>query len=89
MDRRVWRAKARGGYTRVLEIVDGREVGEPISVNGKRFGEQLAHRLNEAYAAGVADQRADIERAERNRIADMLEEDDFLGAADAVRQSLS
>ena len=55
MDRRVWRARAQGGYTRVYEIVEGRELSPRIAVNKKMFGEQIAEALNKAYAAGVAD----------------------------------
>ncbi|QNJ57647.1 hypothetical protein SEA_KEANU_41 [Streptomyces phage Keanu] len=87
MDRRVWRAKAQGGYTRVFEIVDGRELSPKISVPRKVFGEQIASELNAAYSMGVADSKADHERAAKAKIADLLKEMGHDKAADLVRQA--
>lgn len=87
MDRRVWRARAQGGYTRVYEIVDGKEFSPRISVNKKVFGEQIANSLNNAYAAGVADSEADHVRSAKGKIADLLVEMGHDKAADVVRQA--
>jgi hypothetical protein len=85
MDRRVWRARAQGGYTRVFEIVDGEAKSPEISMNKRAFGEQIARKLNEAYAAGVADAKADHEREAKLKIADLLKEMGHDKAADLVR----
>lgn len=85
MDRRVWRARAQGGYTRVIEIVNGREQTPKISVNKKAFGEQLAKELNQAYAQGVADAKPDVTYEVKARVADMLKEMGHDKAADLVR----
>lgn len=87
MDRRVWRAKAQGGYTRVYEIEDGRERSPEISVNKKVFGEQIASKLNAAYAAGVADSKTEHEREAKMKIADLLKEMGHDKAADLVRKA--
>jgi hypothetical protein len=87
MDRRVWRARAQGGYTRVYEIENGAELSPTISVNKKVFGEQLARNLNDAYAAGVADSKAEHTRAAKVKIADLLAEMGHDRAADVVRQA--
>lgn len=87
LDRRVWRAKAQGGYTRVFEVVDGKESSAQISVNKKVFGEQIASSLNNAYAAGVADSEADHIRSAKGKIADLLAEMGHDKAADLVRQA--
>jgi hypothetical protein len=85
MDRRVWRARAQGGYTRVFEIVDGEEKSPEISVNKKIFGEQIARKLNDAYAQGVADAKVDHTRDAKVKIADLLKEMGHDKAADLVR----
>lgn len=85
MEHRIWRAKARGGYTRVYEVVDGAEQSPKISVSKKTFGEQIARELNQAYAAGVADSEADHARATKAKMADLLAEMGFDRAADVVR----
>ncbi len=85
MDHRVWRARAQGGYTRVYEVVDGRELSPNISVNKKAFGEQIARALNQAYADGAKDARPDTAREVKTRIADLLIELGYEQAADAVR----
>lgn len=85
MDRRVWRAKAQGGYTRVFEVVDGRELSPKISVPRKVFGEQIASELNTAYARGVADSKPDHVREAKVKIADLLKEMGLEKAADVVR----
>ena len=87
MDRRVWRAKAQGGYTRVYEIEDGKERSPEISVNKKVFGEQIASKLNGAYAAGVADSEAEHFRTAKIKIADLLKEMGHEKAAEVVRQA--
>lgn len=87
MDRRVWRAKAQGGYTRVFEVVDGAARTPTISVAKKVFGEQVASALNDAYAAGVADSEADHVRTAKGKIADLLNEMGHDKAADLVRQA--
>jgi hypothetical protein len=87
MDQRVWRAKAQGGYTRVIEVVNGTERSPEISVNKKTFGEQIARKLNEAYALGVADSEADHARETKVKMAELLAEMGFDKAADVVRQS--
>ncbi|AZS06682.1 hypothetical protein HOU95_gp042 [Streptomyces phage Hiyaa] len=87
MDRRVWRARAQGGYTRVFEIVNGAERSPEIAVNKKVFGEQIARKLNEAYAWGVADSKADHEREAKIKIAELLKEMGHDKAADLVRQA--
>lgn len=85
MDRRVWRARAQGGYTRVFEVVDGEEQSPEISVNKKIFGEQIARKLNDAYARGVADSQVDHTRTAKIKIADLLKEMGHDKAADMVR----
>ena len=85
MDHRVWRARAQGGYTRVYEVVDGRELSPKISVNKKVFGEQIARALNQAYADGAQDSRPEVAREVKTRIADMLKEMGQDKAADMVR----
>lgn len=87
MDRRVWRAKAQGGYTRVFEVEDGRERAPKISVPRKLFGEQIARELNTAYALGVADSKTEHEREAKQKIADLLKEMGHDKAADLVRQA--
>jgi len=85
MDRRVWRAKAQGGYTRVFEIVDGNPLPPKISVPRKMFGEQIATELNTAYSAGVADSKDEHTRAAKLKIAELLAEMGLDKAADVVR----
>lgn len=85
MDRRVWRAKAQGGYTRVFEVVDGQPQSAKISVPRKVFGEQIASELNTAYAQGVADSKPDHIREAKVRIAELLQEMGHEKAADVVR----
>lgn len=87
MDRRVWRARAQGGYTRVFEIVDGQSKSPTISVPRKMFGEQIASELNAAYAAGVADSKSEHEQAAKVRIADLLKEMGMDKASDMVRSA--
>lgn len=87
MDRRVWRAKPQGGYVRVYEIVNGRELTPTISVSKRVFGEQLARTLNTAYAAGVADSEAEHTRLAKARIADLLKEMGHDKVSDIVRQA--
>lgn len=87
MDRRVWRAKAQGGYTRVVEIVDGAERSPEIAVNKKVFGEQIARKLNEAYAWGVADSKADHERETKVKLANLLKEMGHEKAAEVLYQA--
>lgn len=85
MDRRVWRAKAQGGYTRVIEVVDGQPKSPKISVPRKVFGEQIANELNAAYSAGVRDSKSEHEREAKTKIADLLKEMGLDKAADVVR----
>lgn len=85
MDRRVWRAKVQGGFTRVIEVEYGSEKPAKISVPRKMFGEQIARELNAAYAAGVADSKPDHMREAKVLIADMLKEMGHDKAADLVR----
>ena len=85
MDPRVWRAKRQGGYVRVYEIVNGKEQAPTISVGQKTFGDQLASTLNRAYAAGVADSKADHQRAAKLKLANLLAEMGHDKAADVVR----
>lgn len=85
MDRRVWRAKAQGGYTRVFEVVDGQPQSPKISVPRKVFGEQIASELNMAYAQGVEDSKSDHVREAKVKIADLLREMGHDKAADVVR----
>lgn len=73
MERRVWRAKQQGGYTRVFEYVDGKQLANPISVNGKHFGAQIAKALNDAYDQGMADAAEDGRKVGRDSVADMLD----------------
>lgn len=73
MERRVWRARAQGGYTRVFEYVDGREQSNPISVNSKIFGDQMARALNQAYQAGLADGAQEGRKQGRDKVANMLD----------------
>lgn len=87
MDRRVWRAKAQGGYTRVFEVVNGTQQPPKISVPRKMFGEQIATELNTAYAAGVADSKDEHTREAKVRIADLLAEMGHDKAADVVRKA--
>lgn len=87
MDRRVWRAKAQGGYTRVFEVVDGRQLPPKISVPRKVFGEQIASELNAAYSQGVADSKPEHEREAKTKIADLLKEMGHDKVADLVRQA--
>lgn len=87
MDRRVWRARPSGGYTRVFEIVDGRELSPKIAVNKKMFGEQIASALNQAYADGAQDSKPDAARETRVKIADLLLEMGYEKAADVVRST--
>jgi hypothetical protein len=87
MDRRIWRAKAQGGYTRVIEVVNGTERSPEISVNKKVFGEQIARKLNDAYAMGVADSEADHARDTKVRVADLLAEMGYDQAAEVVRST--
>jgi hypothetical protein len=87
VDRRIWRARAQGGYTRVYEIVNGREKSPRIAVNKKVFGQQIADALNQAYAAGVADSAPDHTREAKVKIADLLQEMGHEKAADLVRQA--
>lgn len=87
MDRRVWRARAQGGYTRVYEVVDGVEQSPTISVAKKSFGEQMARELNAAYERGVADSKADHFREAKVKVADMLKEMGHQKQADLVRQA--
>lgn len=85
MDRRVWRAKAQGGFTRVFEVVDGQPQSAKISVPRKMFGEQIASELNAAYAAGVEDSKMDHQREAKVKLADLLKEMGLDKAADVVR----
>lgn len=85
MDRRIWRAKAQGGYTRVFEVVDGQPQSPKISVPRKVFGEQIANELNEAYSRGVADSKPDHVREAKVKIAELLKEMGLDKAADVVR----
>lgn len=87
MDRRVWRARTQGGYTRVFEVEDGSAKSPTISVNKKVFGEQLASKLNAAYAAGVADSQVEHYSAAKGKIAALLKEMGHDKAADLVRQA--
>lgn len=87
MERRIWRARAQGGYTRVYEIEDGKERAPKISVGKRLFGEQIASELNAAYSMGVADSKADHEREAKVKIADLLKEMGHDKAADLVRQA--
>lgn len=73
MEKRVWRAKRQGGYTRVFEYIDGSVQPNPISVNGNHFGEQIARALNAAYEAGMKDAAADGRKVGRDSVADMLD----------------
>lgn len=85
MDQRVWRAKAQGGYTRVYEVINGKEQTPHISVNKKTFGEQIARALNQAYQDGAQDAKPDTVREVKTRIADLLKEMGEEKAADMVR----
>lgn len=87
MERRVWRAKAQGGYVRVFEYEYGNQLSGPITVNRKVFGEQIAAALNAAYARGVADSRDDHAREVKQKLADLLAEMGHEKAADIVRQA--
>ncbi len=87
VERRKWRARSQGGYTRVYEVVDGRERSPKISVPRRIFGQQLADELNAAYAAGVADSKTDHEQETKVRLADLLKEMGHDKAADLVRQA--
>jgi len=87
MDRRVWRARAQGGYTRVFEIENGAEHSPTISVNKRVFGDQIARKLNEAYSLGAADSKPDHVREAKIKIADMLQEMGHDKAADLVRKA--
>lgn len=86
MDRVVWRSKPQGGYTRVQRYENGRSVGEPISVNGSKFGDKLANELNEAYRLGLQHGTADGRREGRNKVADVLHERGMGDAENLVRQ---
>lgn len=86
MDQRVWRVKVQGGYMRIVEIADGKEQPDPISVNSKFFGEQIATALNRAYAAGVADAVPDVKRTTKKKVVSLLNEHGYADAADLVRQ---
>jgi hypothetical protein len=87
MDRRVWRARAQGGYTRVFEVADGVEKSAKISVPKKLFGEQIARELNNAYELGARDAEADHARAAKGKIADLLREMGHDKAADLVQKA--
>lgn len=87
MERRVWRAKAQGGYVRVFEYEYGNQLSGPITVNRKVFGEQIAAALNAAYARGVADSRDDVALSTKTKLADLLLEMGHEKAADIVRQA--
>lgn len=87
MERRVWRVRASGGYTRVIEVIDGSEATPKISVNKKMFGEQIARTLNQAYADGVNDSKPDHLREAKTKIADLLAEMGHDKAADLVRKA--
>ena len=88
MDKRVWRTEVQGGYVRIFEHVDGQRKGNPISVGKRVFGDQIAAALNAAYAAGVADSRADHARETKTKLADLLLEMGHDKAADIVRQAI-
>ncbi|QJD53988.1 hypothetical protein SEA_GALACTICA_40 [Streptomyces phage Galactica] len=88
MDRRVWRVRASGGYTRVIEVVDGAECSPTISVNKKMFGEQIARTLNQAYRDGAQDSKQDHAQEAKQKLADLLQEMGHDKAADVVRQAL-
>lgn len=87
MERRVWRARAQGGYIRVFEYEHGNQTGTPITVSRKVFGEQVAAALNAAYMQGVADSRDDHAREVKQKLADLLAEMGHEKAADIVRQA--
>lgn len=86
MDPRVWRVKVQGGYVRVIEIADGKEQPNPITVNGKHFAEQLASKMSGAYQAGVADAVPDVKRDTKLKVVELLTEHGYADAADLVRQ---
>lgn len=87
MERRVWRARAQGGYIRVFEYEYGNQTGTPITVSRKVFGEQVAAALNAAYMRGVADSRDDVAMSTKTKLADLLLEMGHEKAADIVRQA--
>lgn len=61
--RRVWRASRRYDYYAIDEYRPHEGTGtygDPIVITGsRRLADQVAARLNEAYAAGLADGRKD------------------------------